>query len=78
MKLRTDFVTNSSSSSYLVTLTIESVDGTTLEFEGNIYEPDGGYLNNKGEVDPRILAKASNVDELKEFLSSFKTPYSSS
>ena len=73
MKIRTDFVTNSSSSCYLVTLRIVDKNDTELELGGTIAEEAQGYLNADGSVDPRDIGKAGTIDELKQMLSSFKT-----
>lgn len=67
MKVRTDFVTNSSSSSFLVSLRIELRNGRVLEFqergsggEGSSRDFHGLYIR----VSPKQLAHAGSVDEL--------------
>lgn len=67
MKFRPDFVTNSSRSSYLITLRIVDTDDTEIEFEGNIDEASGGYFSRGGEEDPRKLAAASSKTKSKQY-----------
>ena len=70
MKIRTDFVTNSSSSSYLVTLKIDTKDRYSIKYQGYIYEPDGGYLG-ADDCDPKDIACAESMEELFSMINGF-------
>lgn len=73
MKIRMDFVTNSSSSCYVIKLCISTTKNENLEYEGWIDESSGGYISDEGTPDPRILAEADSVESLKQMLRAFST-----
>lgn len=67
MKIRTDFVTNSSSSSFVVSLRIELRNGRALTFQGSGSCGEGSnsdFYDLKVSVSPKQLARAGSVDEL--------------
>ena len=68
MKIRTDFVTNSSSSSFVVDITVIDKDGN--DYTVAIHPDDGG---GNGDADlnckAKDIAKTSNIDELIKLLS---------
>lgn len=67
MKIRTDFVTNSSSSSFVVDLQIELRNGRVLTFRGTGSCGEGSnsdFYDLKISASPKQLAKAGSVDEL--------------
>lgn len=45
MKFRNGFVTNSSSSSFIVSIKIETVDGREISFYGNGGTPESGRID---------------------------------
>ena len=73
MKIRTDFVTNSSSSSFVVEIDFELKNGETVSFCGNGATEETGVIDYfEGEaiikVSPRELGTAENVEELISLL----------
>lgn len=78
MKIRTDFVTNSSSSSFSVVISVETKDGKKILFEESPWEynvDDGGYVKFYGNLSniltkdgKRLKPKYSNIEELAKYL----------
>lgn len=69
MKFRTDFVTNSSSSSFLLTLKVELKNGKTIEFEA-ASDCEGGtdYDCLSVRKSPKEWAESKDIDELVKII----------
>ena len=73
MKIRHGFVTNSSSSSFILLIKIEKTDGKIIEFKGNGGSPECGRIDYfdcdaKISVSPRQLGKAKDVEKMIKLL----------
>lgn len=67
MKIRFDFVTNSSSSSYIIRVGVRLNNGKVVKYEAFSEDDGGGCDSGDLKVDRNLLAKAANsksVDEL--------------
>ena len=73
MKFRTDFVTNSSSSSFVVKILFELNNGKKVSFSGEGYTDETGVIDYFSQnaiitVSPRQLGMAKDLEELIQLL----------
>ena len=68
MKVRFDFVTNSSSSSFVVRVGVRLKDGKELKYEAFSEGDGGGCDRGDIEVDSDLLDKAANAETLNELI----------
>lgn len=73
MKFRSDFVTNSSSSSFILSIRLETNDGNVVEFNANGGSPESGRIDYFEydaivNVSPKQLAEAKDIEELISLL----------
>lgn len=73
MKYRSDFVTNSSSSSFIVNININLKNGESVTFSGNGGSPESGRIDYFDtdcviRVSPKQLCLASSVEEMIQLL----------
>lgn len=67
MKIRSDFVTNSSSSSFTLEIMIEGVDGSVKRFEGEGYgdeEMVGVFPRISSYLSPKEMGTSASLDQL--------------
>ena len=64
MKIRTDFVTNSSSSSFVVEINIELKNGRSIKYEDEGYDPTALYIH----TSPREMGQSKSIQELANLI----------
>ena len=65
MKIRFDYVTNSSSSSFVVTVGLKLKDGKVLQYEAFAQDDGGGCDYGEVRVDRNLFSRISRADSVE-------------